>query len=155
MKTFLFALCFLFTGLAFSQEIKYEDNKFFVNDTLVYKHEIKKVLAANEEALKLYNKAKTRQSIGGILLASGIGLCVADAVMGLTTDNRSYPKSLTIAGVVVAGVSIPVLSGNKKRIEESINTYNASLPEKEKTLGYNFDVKLITNQNGIGFHINF
>ena len=63
MKTFLFALCFLFTGLAFSQEIKYEDNKFFVNDTLVYKHEIKKVLAANEEALKLYNKAKTRQSI--------------------------------------------------------------------------------------------
>ncbi|AWM14492.1 hypothetical protein NHF50_11785 [Flavobacterium sp. NRK F10] len=155
MKTFLFALCFLFTGLAFAQEIKYEDNKFFVNDSLVYKHEIKKILAANEDALKLYNKAKTRQSIGGILLASGLGLCVADAVMGLTTDNRSYPKALTVAGVVVAGISIPILSGNKKRIEESINTYNAALPEKEKTLGYNFDVKLITNQNGIGFHINF
>lgn len=155
MKTFLFALCFLFTGFAFAQEIKYEDNKFFVNDSLVYKHEIKKILAANEDALKLYNKAKTRQSIGGILLASGLGLCVADAVMGLTTDNRSYPKALTVAGVVVAGISIPILSGNKKRIEESINTYNAALPEKEKTLGYNFDVKLITNQNGIGFHINF
>lgn len=155
MKTVLFALCFLFTGLAFAQEIKYEDNKFFVNDTLVYKHQIKNVLSANSEALSLYNKAKTRQSIGGILLASGIGLCVADAVMGLTTDNRTYPKALTVAGVVVAGISIPILSGNKKRVQESVDLYNASLPKKEKTLGYNFDVKLITNQNGVGFNLTF
>lgn len=155
MKTFLFALCFLFTGLAFAQEIKYEDNKFFVNDSLVYKHQIKGVLAANTEALALYNKAKKRQTFGGILLATGIGLCVADAAMGLTTDNRSYPKALTVAGVVVAGISIPLLSGNKKRVQESVDLYNASLPKKEKTLGYNFDVKLITNQNGLGLNLTF
>lgn len=155
MKTLLMAFCLFVTGLTFSQKIRLEDNKFFVKDSLIYRSDIKKVLAANPAALKMYKSAKTRQSLGGIMLASGIGLCAADAVMGLTTDNRDYPQALTYVGVGLAGISIPILSGNKKRVQQSIELYNESQPDEPKTLGFNYDVKMITNRNGIGFNITF
>lgn len=155
MRTLLIAICLFVTGLTFSQKIRLEENKFYVKDSLIYRSDIKKVLAANPAALKMYKSAKTRQSLGGIMLASGIGLCVADAVMGLTTENRAYPKALTYAGIGLAGVSIPILSGNKKRVQQSIELYNESQPDEPKTLGFNYDVKMITNRNGIGFNVTF
>jgi hypothetical protein len=155
MKKLLLALCLFATGLTFAQRIKIEDNKFYVKDSLVYKHDIKKVLAAKPEALQLYKKAKTRQSIGGVLLASGIGLCVADAVMGLTTENRDYPQALTFTGLGVAAVSIPLLSGNKKRIAKSIELYNEDQPVERHPLGLIYDVKFISNRNGLGLNLTF
>lgn len=155
MKTLFFTISLLFTSLLFSQQIKIEDNKFYVNDSLVYKHEVKKILMANPEALNMYNKAKSRQSWGGILLATGIGLCVADVAMGLTTENKTYPTVISVAGVVVAGISIPILSGNRERVAKSIDLYNETAPKDKNKLGYNYDMKIITNQNGVGINIRF
>lgn len=155
MRTFLLALCLLLTSISFSQKIRIENNKFYVKDSLVYKHNIKDVLASNSEAMNLYKKAKNRQTLGTILLASGISMCVADGVMGLTTENRDYPQALTYVGIGVVGVSIPILSGNKKRVAKSIDLYNESQPEDKGPLGFNYDVKLINNRNGIGFNITF
>lgn len=39
-------------------------------------------------------------------------------------------------------------------MEQSLEAYNSTL-SKEKTLGFNFDVNIITNQNGIGFNVTF
>jgi hypothetical protein len=136
MKTLFFTISLLFTTLLFSQQIKIEDNKFYVNDSLVY-------------------KAKSRQSWGGILLATGIGLCVADAAMGLTTENKTYPTVISLAGAVVAGISIPILSGNRERVAKSIDLYNETAPKDKNKLGYNYDMKIITNQNGVGINIRF
>lgn len=155
MKTLLFTLFLFFTGFTFAQKIDLRDNNFYVNDSLVYKHQIKNVLMANPTALNMYNKAKKRQTFGGLILATGISLIVADGVMGLTTENRAYPKVLTLAGVVVAGVSIPVLLGNKERVKKSIDLYNESQPDTPKTLGYNYNLNIITNTNGLGLAITF
>jgi hypothetical protein len=38
---------------------------------------------------------------------------------------------------------------------ESIEMYNNGLEPKAKTLGYNFNMNFITNQNGIGLKITF
>jgi hypothetical protein len=155
MKKLFFTISLLFTSLLFSQQIKIEDNKFYVNDSLVYKHDVKKILMANQEAFNMYNNAKSRQSWGGILLATGIGLCVADAAMGLTTENKTYPTAISLAGLVVAGIAIPILRGNRERVAKSIDLYNETSPKEKNKLGYNYDMKIITNQNGVGVNIRF
>lgn len=154
MKTLLITISLLFTGLLFSQKIITENKKYLVDGKHVYKHEIKNVLAANPEALNLYNKAKRKETWGGVLIASGIALCIADAVKG-AVSNEEYPTVLTYAGVGLVAVSFPILSGKNKMKTNSIEIYNNGLTPKEKTLGYNFDLNIINNQNGIGFNVTF
>ena len=47
------------------------------------------------------------------------------------------------------------MSGKNRIRAESIEVYNEGVRGTEKKLGYNFDVNLINNQNGIGFNITF
>lgn len=154
MKSIILTLGLLFTSLLFSQEIKTENNKFYVDGTLVYKHEITKTLASNLPALKLYKKSRTKESIGGLLFGAGAGLIIGDVVKGLVSDV-AYPSGFTYVGLGLIAVSIPVLHGKNKMRAQSIEMYNNGLEPKEKTLGYNFDVNFITSQNGIGFNIKF
>ena len=90
----------------------------------------------------------------GFLLGLGIGTTAADLVMGLTSDVK-YPTAITYAGVGLMVVSIPILSGRKKMVQESIDIYNAGLKEQNKTLGDNFELNIVNNSNGVGLRINF
>lgn len=154
MKTLILTFGLLFTSLLFSQEITTENKKYYVDGIHVYKHEIKTVLAANPAALNLFNKAKKKETWGGVLIGSGIALCVADAVKGAVSDE-TYPTALTYTGIGLVAISIPIMSGKNKMKKDSIEMYNAGLEPKEKTLGYNFNMNFITNQNGIGLNISF
>ena len=111
-------------------------------------------MASDLKALHIFKKAKTKESLGGFILGLGIGGTVADLVMGLTSDVK-YPTSLTYVGVGLMAVSIPILSGRKKMIQESIDIYNAGLQEQKKTLGDNFELNIVNNTNGVGLQINF
>ncbi len=106
------------------------------------------------KALHLFKKAKTKESLGGFLLGLGIGGTAADLVMGLTSDVK-YPTVITYAGVGLMVVSIPILSGRKKLVQESVDLYNQGLKEQNKTLGDNFEMNFVTNSNGVGFRITF
>ena len=88
------------------------------------------------------------------ILGLGIGGTVADLVMGLTSDVK-YPTAITYAGVGLMAVSIPILSGRKKMVQESVDIYNAGLKEQNKTLGDNFELNIVNNSNGVGLRINF
>ena len=88
------------------------------------------------------------------VLGLGIGGTVADLVMGLTSDVK-YPTAITYAGVGLMAVSIPILSGRKKMVQESVDIYNAGLKEQNKTLGDNFELNIVNNSNGVGLRINF
>lgn len=144
----------MLTSLIFSQEITVENKKYMVEGVHVYKHEIKNVLTANPDALNLYNKAKRKETWGGVLIGSGIALCVADAVKGAVSDEK-YPSAMTYTGVALVAISFPILSGKNKMRADSIEMYNNSLQPKEKTLGSNFNVNIINNQNGLGFNVTF
>ena len=154
MKTLFFTISLLFTSLLFSQEIKLEDNKFYLNNNQLYNHEVKKLLATNSEALNLYTNARTKESVGGFLLGFGLGLTFADLVVGLTSDVQ-YPTAITYVGLGFAVVSIPVLSGRKKMIQESIDMYNQGIQGQKQASNTNYEVNIVNNSKGIGIQITF
>lgn len=154
MKKIVLLISLLLTSSLFSQQIEIRDNSFYVGDNIVYKHEITKTLAANPEALNLYKKSKTKESVGGLLLGAGIGLVIGDVVKGLVSDS-DYPSGFTYVGAGLIAVSIPVLSGRTRMRDKSIEIYNESVKGNSSALGYNFDMKIITNTNGIGLNVTF
>lgn len=154
MKSFFLLLAFVSFSVSFAQKLEYNEGKIFQDGEQLSSFETKNLLKSDLKALHLFKKAKTKESLGGFLLGLGIGGTAADLVMGLTSDVK-YPTVITYAGVGLMAVSIPILSGRKKLVQESVNLYNQGLKEQNKTLGDNFEMNFVTNTNGVGFRITF
>ena len=154
MKQFLLILTVFGFTISFAQKLEYNNGKIFQDDEQISSFETKTVLASDLKALHLFKKAKSKESLGGFILGLGIGGTVADLVMGLTSDVK-YPTAITYVGVGLMAVSIPILSGRKKMVQESVDIYNAGLQEQKKTLGDNFELNIVNNSNGVGLQINF
>ncbi|MDP5001366.1 MAG: hypothetical protein NWQ14_07385 [Flavobacterium sp.] len=154
MKQFLLILTVFGFTISFAQKLEYNNGKIFQDGEQISSFETKTVLASDLKALHLFKKAKSKESLGGFILGLGIGGTVADLVMGLTSDVK-YPTAITYVGVGLMAVSIPILSGRKKMVQESIDIYNAGLQEQKKTLGDNFELNIVNNSNGVGLQINF
>jgi hypothetical protein len=154
MKQFLLILTVFGFTISFAQKLEYNNGKIFQDGEQISSFETKTVLATDLKALHLFKKAKSKESLGGFILGLGIGGTVADLVMGLTSDVK-YPTAITYVGVGLMAVSIPILSGRKKMVQESIDIYNAGLQEQKKTLGDNFELNIVNNSNGVGLQINF
>ena len=154
MKQFFSILLILGFSLSFAQKLEYTDGKIFQDGVQLSSFETKKVMASDLKALHIFKKAKSKEALGGFLLGLGIGGTVADLVMGLTSDVK-YPTAITYAGVGLMAVSIPILSGRKKMVQESVDMYNQGLKEQNKTLGDNFELNIVNNANGVGLQINF
>lgn len=137
-----------------NQPIEYINGQYLVNGEQFSNYDVKYHLMNNNPvAYNFYKKAKTKSSVGGFLLGMGGALIIGDAVKALASDE-DYPGVFTYVGAGLAAVSIPILSGRKKMLQKSIDTYNESLP-KEKTLGYNFDVNILASTNGVGLTVTF
>ncbi|MGL2963508.1 hypothetical protein ACSVH2_06775 [Flavobacterium sp. RSB2_4_14] len=154
MKKIIILVFLISSLLTFSQQITYTKGKFYVKGEQISTRETQKLLATNVKSATLFKQAKSKESLGGFLLGFGIGLTVGDLAIGLFSD-KDYPSALTYVGVSSIAVSIPILSGRKKKIEEAIDIYNKENPNN--TLGFHnkYSVNAITNQNGLGFQINF
>ena len=152
-KLFLILAIFGFS-ISFAQKLEFTDGKIFQDGEQLSSFETKKVMASDLKALHIFKKAKTKESLGGFILGLGIGGTVADLVMGLTSDVK-YPSAATYVGVGLMAVSIPILSGRKKMVQESVDLYNQGLKEEKKTLGDNFELNIVNNSNGVGLRINF
>lgn len=155
MKQLLLIFALLGFTISFAQKLEYKNGKMYQNDVQLSTFETKEVLKTDLKALHLFKKAKSKESIGGFVLGLGIGATAADLVMGLTTSNRKYPTAVTYAGIGLMAISIPILSGRKKLVQESVDLYNTNLQEENKTLGGNFELNMVNNSNGFGIQINF
>lgn len=153
-QLFLIVAIFGFS-ISFAQKLEYTDGKIFQDGEQLSSFETKNQMKTDLKALHLFKKAKSKESIGGFILGLGIGGTVADLVMGLTSDDKKYPTAITYVGVGLMAVSIPILSGRKKMVQESVDIYNAGLKEQNKTLGDNFELNIVNNSNGVGLRINF
>ena len=161
MKHFLFTITLLLGFTAFSQELtlkkttavelKLEKGKIYQNKEQIPSYQVKKILASNLHALHLYKKAKSKEGIGGMLLGLGATACVVDLAVGLFSDVK-YPTAITYAGLGVVAISIPILSGRAKKIEEAVKSYNDGL---KNTSSLDFDIHAVSNQNGVGIQIKF
>ena len=152
-KLFLILAIFGFS-ISFAQKLEFTDGKIFQDGEQLSSFETKNLMKTDLKALRIFKNAKTKESVGGFILGLGIGGTVADLVMGLTSDVK-YPTAITYAGVGLMAVSIPILSGRKKMVQESVDIYNAGLKEQNKTLGDNFELNIVNNSNGVGLRINF
>ena len=138
---------------SFSQEIILEKGKYFVGGKQISTRETKQLLLTDYKATWLFQKAKSKESIGGLLLGLGVALTVSDIAVGISSDVK-YPSVLTYAGAAVAAISIPILSGRSKKIKEAIDSYNQSLKEIGSN-NYDFKYQIVADQNGIGIQLKF
>ena len=152
-KLFLILAIFGFS-ISFAQKLEFTDGKIFQDGEQLSSFETKNLMKTDLKALRIFKKAKTKESVGGFILGLGIGGTVADLVMGLTSDVK-YPTAITYAGVGLMAVSIPILSGRKKMVQESVDMYNQGLKDEKKTLGDNFELNIVNNSNGVGLRFNF
>ncbi|MCF6128776.1 hypothetical protein L1S35_03775 [Flavobacterium sp. AS60] len=161
MKNIIIALILLIGFAAYSQKpalgdtspkpIKLERGRIYQDNEQIPTYQVKKLLASNLHSLSLYKQAKSKETIGATLLGLGVTLSVIDLAVGLFSDVK-YPTALTYVGVGMVAVSIPVLSGRSKKIEEAVQSYNDGL---KNTSSLNFDLNAVANQNGIGIQIKF
>ncbi|MEO0046946.1 MAG: hypothetical protein RL705_2137 [Bacteroidota bacterium] len=154
MKKYI-TLALLFVSIfSFSQQMSFEKGRFYLGGNRIETAETKKLLATNVKAITLYKQAKSKEALGGFLLGFGIGLSVGDLAIGLFSD-KEYPTAMTYVGLGSIAVSIPILSGRKKRYEEAVSLYNSE--HKELKLGANIPLEFnaISNQNGLGFQLKF
>ena len=154
MKQLFLILTIFGFSMSFAQKLEYNNGKIYQAGEQLSSFETKKVMETDLKALHLFKKAKTKESLGGFLLGLGIGGTVADLAMGLTSDVK-YPTGITYAGVGLMAISIPILSGRKKMVQESVDIYNHGLKDEKKTLGDNFELNIVNNSNGFGIQINF
>ena len=154
MKQIFLIVAILGFSISFAQKLEYTNGKIYQDGEQLSSFETKKVMETDLKALHLFKKAKTKESLGGFLLGLGIGGTVADLAMGLTSDVK-YPTGITYAGVGLMAISIPILSGRKKMVQESVDIYNQGLKDEKKTLGDNFELNIVNNSNGFGIQINF
>ena len=159
MKKIFIVLSFFLSLISFSQELtleintttplRLENGKIYQNDTQIPSFQLKKIFASNLRSYHLFKRAKSKEALGGALLAICSTLCVIDLALGL-----KYPTGLSYAGIGAVAISIPILSGRSKKIEEAVNTYNADL-KKTTFLNQNFDFNCVANRNGIGVEFKF
>ena len=154
MKQLFLILTIFGFSMSFAQKLEYNNGKIYQAGEQLSSFETKNLMKTDLKALRIFKNAKTKESVGGFILGLGIGGTVADLVMGLTSDVK-YPTAITYAGVGLMAVSIPILSGRKKMVQESVDIYNAGLKEQNKTLGDNFELNIVNNSNGVGLRINF
>ena len=154
MKQFFLILAILGYSISFAQKLEYTNGKIYQDGEQLSSFETKTLMKTDLKALHLFKKAKTKESLGGFLLGLGIGGTVADLVKGLVS-NENYPTVISYAGVGLMAISIPILSGRKKMVQNSVDIYNSGLQEQKKTLGDNFELNLVNNVNGVGLRINF
>lgn len=152
-KVIVLGLLF-FTTAIFSQQITYKKGKFYIKGEQISSRETRELLATNVKSATLFKQAKSKEGLGGFVLGLGIGLTVGDLAIGLFSDKK-YPSGLTYAGIGAIAVSIPILSGRKKRIEEAIMEYNKDHQNNTLVFKNSFSVSAIGNQNGLGLQIKF
>ncbi len=149
MKNIFFVLTLL-SSICYSQEITYTKGKFYEDGIQISNYDVKQKMQANLPALKKFKQSKSKEAIGGFLLGFGSGLAIADLVVGLSS-SKSYPTTATYIGAGFIGVSVSILLGRTKKMQESVELYNKALPVKTKSLGFN----VIGNQNGLGLSIQW
>jgi hypothetical protein len=99
-----------------------------------------------------YKKYQTKSAVGGLLFAGGAVLVIGDLVKHASADEK-YPGGFTYVGVGMMAISIPIISGRKKYLEQSIEMVNTENQIKSKATS--LEIQLVHNFRGTGIQIQF
>jgi len=153
MKKLILIFAVLFSITAFSQEIKIERGKYYVDGKQISSRDTKKMLEVNPKALALFKSGKSKEANGGLLIGLGSALIIVDAVKGMVSDLK-FPSAATYIGIGSLAISIPIMIGKNKKMRDGIDLYNNGL-KNTGTNDSNLELHVISNQNGYGVQLRF
>ncbi|MFN3942413.1 MAG: hypothetical protein ACK4K1_07235 [Flavobacterium sp.] len=158
-------LLLLFIGFTFAQRntqpnpisdqapLELVGKKIFQNGERVSNYDAKNHLKNNHpNAYLSYKKYQTKSAVGGLLFAGGSVLVIGDLVKHASADEK-YPGGFTYVGVGMMAISIPIISGRKKYLEQSIEMVNTENQIKSKATS--LEIQLVHNFRGTGIQIQF
>jgi hypothetical protein len=158
-------LLLLFIGFTFAQRntqpnpisdqapLELVGKKIFQNGERLSNYDVKNHLKNNHpNAYLSYKKYQSKSAIGGLLFAGGAVLVIGDLVKHTAADE-DYPGGFTYVGVSMIALSIPILSGRKKYLEQSIEMVNTE--NQRKTKATSLEIQLVHNFRGTGIQIQF
>ncbi len=155
MKKIITLTLLFFSLLSYCQQMNLDKGKFYFNGKPIDNREAKNLFATNVKAATLFKQAKSKEALGSFLLGFGLVATTIDLSIGLFSDEV-YPSHWTYIGIGSIAVSIPILSGRKKRYVEAVKIYNSEHTElKLGASNYNSELNAISNQNGFGFQLKF
>ncbi len=158
-------LLLLFIGFTFAQRntqpnpisdqapLELVGKKIFQNGERVSNYDVKNHLKNNHpNAYLSYKKYQTKSAVGGLLFAGGTVLVIGDLVKHASADEK-YPGGFTYVGIGMMAISIPIISGRKKYLEQSIEMVNTENQIKSKATS--LEIQLVHNFRGTGIQIQF
>lgn len=158
-------LLLLFVGFTFAQRntqpnpisdqapLELVGKKIFQNGERVSNYDVKNHLKSNHpNAYLSYKKYQIKSAVGGLLFAGGAVLVIGDLVKHASADEK-YPGGFTYVGVGMMAISIPIISGRKKYLEQSIEIVNTENQIKSKATS--LEIQLVHNFRGTGIQIQF
>lgn len=158
-------LLLLFIGFTFAQRntqpnpisdqtpLEFVGKKIFQNGERLSNYDVKNHLKNNHpNAYLSYKKYQTKSAVGGLLFAGGAVLVIGDLIKHASADEK-YPGGFTYVGVSMMAISIPIISGRKKYLEQSIEMVNTENQMKSKATG--LEIQLVHNFRGTGIQIQF
>jgi hypothetical protein len=155
IKRILFLFSLILSLQSFGQKLIYSGNGNILdsNNTKLSPKQVEILLNDNEDLFRSYVAGRSKQTVGNIMLYSGLAMVATDVIIGASKDSE-YPTFFTIVGGITTLIGIPVKMGFSKKIKNVINDYNAKngFTYIDKT-----DPKLevITNNYGLGMRFSF
>jgi hypothetical protein len=152
----LIIICFLFlSSIHFAQELQFNKGKFYLGENRISDSQAKEILSLHEPSKVLFEEAKSKGVVGGLMLGFGMGLVLTDIIQGGYKYNYDYPQSITFIGLGAVVISIPILAGRRKKLQKSVDLYLENVQSLKNATGSNYELKFISNQNGTGFQLLF
>jgi hypothetical protein len=99
IKGILFILIAITNLQMFGQKLVYTSNGKITdaNANAISQAQVQLLLKDNETLLRSYVAAKSKQSVGNIMLYSGLGIVATDVIVGAVSDT-TYPTFFTFIG---------------------------------------------------------
>ena len=146
----------LFLGLqTFGQKITYLGNGNISdsNSVKITPEQVEALLKDNDDLLRSYVGARSKKSVGNIMLYGGLAMVATDLAIMSNQETKAF-SLLTLLGGITTLIGIPVKMGFSKKIKNVVNEYNS---KNGYTYNYENDPKLevITNNFGLGMRLSF
>ena len=153
MRTFLLFSIFMICFTSNAQQVELKKNfwgyKATINGQKASMSELDAHLSRKLQALETFRKGKTKRTLATVMSFAGgvcLGITAAKIYHGSTSSDDQISVVTPAVGVALIGGGIALSISGNKNIKNSINQFNKATSMTE--------VKLISNQNGVGFALS-
>lgn len=155
IKRILFVFIAILNLQMYGQKLVYTTNGTVTdsNANVISPAQVEILLKDNETLLRSYIAAKSKQSVGNIMLYGGLGIVATDVIVGAVSDT-TYPTFFTFIGGITTLIAIPVKMGFQNKIKNVVSEYNTKngFTYNKKT---DSKFEMISTNNGIGMRLTF